>query len=334
MENTQKQQIKVVTVKSTPASIQRASIIEKHLDALVDYERLPTNEAPYFKNSCINIFLNTDLVKKNKKDASGILEDMFETVETNPVILDLSLTDRVLTDLDIIAMGISHEYTTDTANTQKDIFTLTGKIAPLIVDSDTVFSNCKEPKPFREEPKIIWFGSKEDQFSVRKEVIKNKDLLDLVFDTPYNKKLFNIKMGRANIVYLPKTYTELQEFNRKQKAIKALKEGKFVIAPDCDEDTFFNGTLEEGISFYQNTNTEIEHYVVEMQEKLKQKYGSSSSETLKHLDNVCKEALLQNLEDLNLNEDFAEDIVDEDFEEDYDWDLEDYDNNDVDTTDR
>ena len=141
-----------------------------------------------------------------------------------------------MTEFQILCAACAGYVTCKDPLTQENVYEHTGRLATIIGEplSPSDFYN---PDTKKTSPKVIWYGALEDVFSVKHEQVKT-DLITI-----------ETSLEKGDIIYLPVTETFDSEFRRLTKVEYCIKHGKFVISPDMT--TGFNGSLEEGLEFYE-----------------------------------------------------------------------------------
>jgi hypothetical protein len=180
-----------------------------------------------------------DQVLLKKKNYNYFIETVAKTNLDNTIldvskdVFDHETLGPVLT-LCVVCAGF---VTCVDAKLQERIYECTGRLAHIVntpVNED-IFKKPEDDKIKRVlNPNILWFGSSNDIFSVRKEQVKFNRIETLIVDDwerVDNKKVLTA-LNFADIIYLPKSFSSSSEEERAKKAIFATTQGKFVIAPD------------------------------------------------------------------------------------------------------
>ena len=153
--------------------------------------------------------------------------------------------------------------------------------------------------------RIGWFGLPIDIMSVKKTIVNNKKRIDL-FSTKRVSGLADVrkqntfldsdslikKLKPIDVIYLPKVSDYRREPARLLKVIDAIMLGKFVVAPDLQEDVLelaFDDTLEEALSYY--SKNDINTWVRSKQDILLETYTvkNIAKKLFDYIENESKE---------------------------------------------
>lgn len=236
----------------------------------------------------------TTLLKFNKESLEtaifDVTTDLFEHEEIGPVLT-----------LCIVCAGF---VTCSSPYMQEVVYMNTGRLAAIVEDPITKDS-LKEPDSNEgretENTKITWFGTPEEIFSIRKE---EKHILTEHNDLTLNKVMVrgimqDKKLANTDIVYLPKTYKEESEDVRVSKAIFAILNGKFLIAPELNEQYKYlshSNDFEKSLRFYRTGD--METWIAKTQKTLEKREGLSKvkDQFMSAIDMVPTDDFLNNLE--------------------------------------
>ncbi len=179
--------------------------------------------------------------------------------------------------------------TCSTAYIQERIYEATGRLAPIIEtpldDSNILVPDSKN----NGEPTILWYGSKEESFSIRQYVTEYPQKIEVLFASEPDK-VFAARVSRADIIFLPKTFTDEDEFTRLKKVEWCVINGKFVVAPQLEFDVdglAMDLDLTEAIETYKST-PDTSEWVLESQDILRKR--SNKEVSLDQLIFALKEA--------------------------------------------
>jgi glycosyltransferase involved in cell wall biosynthesis len=235
-----------------------------------------------------------ELIRSLIKGEINVFSDFLQSKRSNklPCLIDVQTNwfyDKIKSAWFVYGLIKADIVTCSTVEMRSEILAHTGVVALLINEPDSSIEFLPpDTKTTKENPKVIWCGELREIFSV----LPYKGKIDLSLATDYKKKR-EAAIKKADIVFLPKTNTEEQELNRQNKVINLLKLGKFVIAPDLSEafqEFAFGGSLQEGIDFYKETDTEA--WVEAKQTALRNKGRPDDSlylrEVVEKIQNKCR----------------------------------------------
>lgn len=223
-----------------------------------------------FDGDCLNKDMVNSLISlKERSDSVGILDISINKFDNDHVGF-----------IQTLAVSCAKFVSCADAVLQEIVYEMTGRLS-CIVEEPLITEEFKEADTNSnvsgDELEVLWYGDAEEVFSVKKYETggKHKNLKVLV--KPSERQL-NKAMNSADIVFLPKTFTIVEEDNRLRKVEDCLLRGKLVAAPDLDLDTdnlAFNMDLQTVISFYMETS--IAKFIKQKQVLLREKKGVGNS---------------------------------------------------------
>jgi len=287
MNKVKKQTVRLVHLPDSP----RAELFTKTLKDLENYE---ISSGTLSDESNFNVFFNFSGFENDKSLLLNLLLGLRSTDTYS--IFDLSDEDFLKTpdaDFYILFAAASNFVTCSSEAIQEALYEQTGRLAYLVADpiEDSSFS---EPEFRTTVPEVLWYGETKDIMSIRPYITKNdhniriattgyasftKDRAETTFiasDKSKDKEIQN-----TDVVYLPPTHNREGELRRFKKVEEATRHGKFVIAPNLDydwEEISLQTSLEDGLGMFKDGYYELNDYVVEKQQIIKDKY---SRETIK-----------------------------------------------------
>lgn len=178
----------------------------------------------------------------------------------------------------------AHTITCNTANMQKRIYEVTGRLAPICSDPITFpFHDHK----YSENPDVVWYGHASNVFSIlpyankinNLTIITNNRLPHSEARTKFWKPdLVEDTISMYEIVVIPNISTPEAKNKSPNRAVDALHAGRFVIA-EAEEvygellPFIFLGPIEEGIRFYKQNPEKVMDMIKKGQEYVIEKYN-------------------------------------------------------------
>lgn len=284
------------------------SLLKKVEDVTVVDQNTPKEDISY------RFYFDTDLIYRNEKALDTPIAELLEVQkeDLSKAVLDIThdqFDDEELGALLTLAIVCASFVTCIDAEMQETIYLNTGRLAH-IIDNPLTPDMFKEPDSDETkevtEPSLLWIGTLADVFSIKELTTTYKD---------YNVKIHNLSscteralqksIERADLIVLPKTFSEEGEASRVDKVKYCLMEGKFVTAPDLPEpytDLAYNSTLPEAVDFLRHSS--ITKWITTAQNRLKEKehIDRSVSQMNKAFDLLPEDTFLDNLESFLENE--------------------------------
>lgn len=256
-----------------------------------------------YEKEC-NIFFNFDTFETDKNRMIATFVDMEEknALSILDISQEISLNDDFLFGSYLIVAVVCAGFVTcSNDRIQEELYNQTGRLAYLIEESVAFkFKKPSSPTQVIDNLKILWYGKTKDIMSVRPYLTKSKYNINVacpyfISNTQDRANIFITKTKEQekvaiylnDIVFLPKTYTFESEIDRYKKVEEVVAAGKFVIAPELElDETYrfaYNGDLEDGLTYIQNTPKEVMLKELQhLQKLLKQK--ENKKQTKKHLE--------------------------------------------------
>lgn len=202
-------------------------------------------------------------------------------------ILDLSdenlFLNKETSSLISVAAIVAGHITCSNSDMQELIYEYTGRLAT-IVDFPLFKEDFKKPlvvpRKSAKDLNILWYGLNSEIFTIKPYTTQTQFDIDVFIESKSgrNEKLFKTKLQRADIIFLPKTYTEEDEYERVNKTEESIKEGKFVVAPVLQTNTIcMDCDLSEAVNLYLKHPSKVEKIIIENQKSLKRLYSPDIS---------------------------------------------------------
>lgn len=290
-----KMKISLHKEKANPLAYEylRKEALEEALSGLpeVELKDLPKDQTDYTYYFDGELFvINKEISRENVADLLNFTEHDLPKAILDVTHIELFDNPELSFKLSLCCICASI-VTCPSAIAQEVIYEHTGRLARIV--ETPIRENVFKPADLDTEkdttdPLILWIGNMEEIFSIRKDQKTNYPDLNieaLVLENS-SQKMVERKVEQADIIYLPKTNTELGEQSRVEKVLYALLEGKFVVAPDLidQQDLAFDGNLKKAIAYFRKRN--ITEWIEEKQNILRER--SSLEQTQQQLQAVIK----------------------------------------------
>jgi hypothetical protein len=234
---------------------------------------------------------------------------MAEVQESDGItIIDVSdkslLLDEKVSPLLTVATVFSTHVTCSTQEIQEMIYDNTGRLATIV--EWPVFKQDFSP-PYVEKKKeekdvhILWYGLNSEIFSVKPFMQSQEYKINTYFENKNqrNWRQWKTELNKADIIFLPKTFTEEDEDTRILKVEECVKLGKFVVAPgfnstqsclDCD--------LQDGIHLLLMNPSKVEKIILDNQKSIQRLYDpeNSADQIMQALDFAPNDEFTQNID--------------------------------------
>jgi len=261
------------------------------IDSLEDSHIYTTNVGGASSTEDFNIFFNFSGFENDKTVMLQTIVNL-EDEDTLTIfdISDESFLEGDNADYYVILAAAASFVTCSSEFIQESLYDQTGRLAYLVPQSLTK-EDLKQPQyepPFFDSPKILWYGDTKDIMSVRPYLTTNvhnikiatsgfiSNTKDRAETTVFlNNKKKRDEIEKADIIYLPPTYSRQGEIRRYQKVEECIKEGKLVVAPALDYDwdgLAMDCTLEQAIEKAASMS-DPNGYIRGLQNRLYQKYS-------------------------------------------------------------
>lgn len=190
-------------------------------------------------------------------------------------ILDVStlegFTDEVISPYLVLMIAAADLVIASSSEIQEAIYEHTGRLSPIVRNphEEDITEDCSHID--LENPRVVWFGEREDLFSLYDS--SEREHLDetIVYGT-MSRKEFEYKVDKADIIFLPQTFTVEREIVRIQKVKGGSKNGKLVVAPGLYEYSFAQ-TLEEALSLCEKDPENAFIFIRTIQEEIEEEYS-------------------------------------------------------------
>lgn len=271
-----------VKLVSTPSN-QRAGLFESLLNLRPVYTLLGRVNNQIDPDAYYHIFFNFDTFPK-KED---LIMKMAELQEDNIItVLDISDNSLFLKEdtssVTSVAAIFASFVTCSSAEIQGQVYEHTGRES-IIVEQPLFTQDFIKPlieSKEEKDVKVLWYGLSAEIFSIRPYMQSTNFPIATYMEAKdtRNWKQWKLELNKADIVFLPKTFTQEDEETRLLKAEECVKLGKFVVAPALDSNTIcMDCDLKDGISLIVKNSSKVEKIVKENQKALKRLYDPQTS---------------------------------------------------------
>lgn len=200
-------------------------------------------------------------------------------------ILDISdnnlLVDPSTASVTAVAAIFASYVTCSTAEIQEQVYDHTGRLST-IVEWPLFKEDFTKPLVLdTKKPNILWYGLNSEIFSIRPYTLSTGFEITTYFESKDNRnwKSWKRHINEADLIFLPKTFTEEDELIRVNKVEECVRLGKFVIAPALNtSDTLcIDFDLNEATNILIKNPSKVKKIIKENQKALKRLYDPESS---------------------------------------------------------